>query len=227
MHLFSDNPLPSGPPPLTCTQTLLSVAIHSLNNEAGRTERIVGIESKFFVMQKLRIIAGAFIFIIEVSHGRPEVFSFILVLPHSEMQEYLTRFEFYEAKVHQLLLKFLIDPVIKVSECSGYKNCTNTTCFSLTPPSLPPSFTYSLPPYLPPSLTHSLTPPSPSPSLFLSLNQSAQAGAGAPQSQARLKEYIMKEVAHMDLPLQNLAQLMHSLRYNCLPTKYNVRQPSV
>ena len=147
MYLFftEDKPLPSGPPPLACTQALLSVAIHSLNNEAGRTERIVGIESKFFVMQKLRIIAGAFIFTIEVSHGRPEVFSFILVLPHSEMQEYLARFEFYEAKVHQLLLKYLIEPLIKVN--GGYKNYRITVHFSLPSPpslspSLPPSFTF-------------------------------------------------------------------------------------
>lgn len=97
-------------------ETLLGVAIHSLNNEPGRTERIVGIESKFFVMEKHSIIAGAFIFTIEVNHGRLEVFSFILVLPHSEMQEYLTRFSFYEAKVHNLLQKFLIDPLVKVSE---------------------------------------------------------------------------------------------------------------
>ena len=93
----------AAPSPLPKPPTLLSVAIHSLNNELGRTERILGIESKFF--------AGAFIFTVEISQGRPEVFSFILVLPHSEMQEYLTRFSFYEAKVHQLLRKSLIEPL--------------------------------------------------------------------------------------------------------------------
>lgn len=102
----------SAPPP--ATPTLLSVAIHSLNNEPGRTERISGIEAKFFVMEKYSIIAGAFIFTVEVGHGRLEVFSFIIVLPHSEMQEYLTRFAFYEAKVHQLLQRFLIEPLNKV-----------------------------------------------------------------------------------------------------------------
>ena len=106
-HTGAPSPLPKPP-------TLLGVAIHSLNNEPGRTERILGIQSKFFVMEKNSIIAGAFIFTVEINQGRPEVFSFILVLPHSEMQEYLTRFSFYEAKVHQLLRKSLIEPLCKV-----------------------------------------------------------------------------------------------------------------
>ena len=66
-------------------------------------------------MEKYSIIAGAFIFTIEINHGRPEVFSFILVLPHSELQEYLMRFAFYEERVQQLLQKYLIDPLIEVN----------------------------------------------------------------------------------------------------------------
>ncbi|CAI8055760.1 Guanine nucleotide exchange C9orf72 homolog, partial [Geodia barretti] len=166
----SPSPLVAGkhtgaPSPLPKPPTLLGVAIHSLNNEPGRTERILGIESKFFVMEKNSIIAGAFIFTVEINQGRPEVFSFILVLPHSEMQEYLTRFSFYEAKVHQLLRKSLIEPLCK----------------------------------LPPTGMHY-------------------------KSQARLKEHVMKEVANVDQPIQNLAQLMHSLRYHCIPPKYTVHQ---
>ena len=141
----------SAVPPPPSSQTLLSVAIHSLNNEPGRTERIVGIESKFFVMEKNSIIAGAFIFTVEVSRGRPEVFSFILVLPHSEMQEYLTRFAFYEAKVHQLLQRFLIEPLIKVHE--HILPLTLSHSFSLLSFSLTVSI--SIPPTLPPP------PPSP------------------------------------------------------------------
>jgi hypothetical protein len=142
------------------------VAIHSLNNEPGITERIQDIESKFFVMEKHSIIAGAFIFTIEINQGRPEVFSFILVLPHSEMQEYLMRFSFLEERVNQLLLKYLKEPLV----------------------------------------------------------QSAQAGMVYYRSQAKLKEHVMKEVAHMDTPIRRLAHLMHSLRYNCIPSRYTVHQ---
>ena len=33
----------------------------------------------------------------------------------------------------------------------------------------------------------------------------------------------MKEVQNLDTPIHNLAQLMHSLRCNCLPAKCTVR----
>ena len=100
-------------------------------------------------MEKYSIIAGAFIFTIEINHGRPEVFSFILVLPHSELQEYLMRFAFYEERVQQLLQKYLIDPLIEVNT----QQLGNYSVLNLCPTSLGHSFIAYLCPVFPFSLS--------------------------------------------------------------------------
>ena len=91
--------------------TLLSVANYTLNDEAGRVERLEGIETKFYSLQKYDVIASAFVFAIEVVRGKTEVFSFILVLPYSEMSDYLARHSLCETRVQKLLQNYFINPL--------------------------------------------------------------------------------------------------------------------
>ena len=90
---------------------LLSVANYTLNDEAGRVERLEGIETKFYSLQKYDVIASAFVFAIEVVRGKTEVFSFILVLPYSEMSDYLARHSLCETRVQKLLQNYFINPL--------------------------------------------------------------------------------------------------------------------
>ena len=91
--------------------TLLSVANYTLNDEAGRVERLEGIETKFYSLQKYNVIASAFVFAIEVVRGKTEVFSFILVLPYSEMSDYLARHSLCETRVQKMLQNYFILPL--------------------------------------------------------------------------------------------------------------------
>ena len=98
-------------------ETLLTVANYSLNDEAGRAEKLEGIESKFFALLKYNIIASAFIFTTEVNKGRMDVFSIILILPYSEMSEFLSRHSLCESKVQKLLEDHFIAPLHKLQVC--------------------------------------------------------------------------------------------------------------
>ena len=91
--------------------TLLSVANYTLNDEAGRVERLEGVETKFYSLQKYDVIASAFVFATEVVRGKTEVFSFILVLPYSEMSDYLARHSLCETRVQRLLKNYFINPL--------------------------------------------------------------------------------------------------------------------
>ena len=91
--------------------TLLSVANYTLNDEAGRVERLEGVETKFYSLQKYNVIASAFVFATEVVRGKTEVFSFILVLPYSEMSDYLARHSLCETRVQRLLQSYFINPL--------------------------------------------------------------------------------------------------------------------
>ena len=91
--------------------TLLSVANYTLNDEAGRVERLEGIETKFYSLQKYNVVATAFVFVTEVMRGKTEVFSFILVLPYSEMSDYLSRHSLCETRVQRILQNYFISPL--------------------------------------------------------------------------------------------------------------------
>ena len=99
-------------------ETLVAVANYSLNDEAGRINQVgTGIDSKFYALRKHDTIAAAFIFSPEI-RGKKEVFSFILVLPYSEMSEYLPRHGLCESKVTKLLQEHLIVHLTKVGRTS-------------------------------------------------------------------------------------------------------------
>ena len=91
--------------------TLLSVANYTLNDEAGRVERLDGIETKFYSLQKYDVIASAFVFATEVIRGKTEVFAFILVLPYSMMADYLARHSLCETRVQKMLQNYFIIPL--------------------------------------------------------------------------------------------------------------------
>ena len=99
-------------PPQISVETLLTVANYSLNDEAGRAEKLDGIESKFFALLKYNIIASAFIFTTEVNKGRMDVFSIILILPYLEMSEFLARHSLCEGKIQKLLKDHFIAPLL-------------------------------------------------------------------------------------------------------------------
>ena len=91
--------------------TLLSVANYTLNDEAGRVERMEGIETKFYSLKKYNVIATSFVFATEVVRGKTEVFSFVLVLPYSEMSNYLARHSLCETRVQRMLQNSFISPL--------------------------------------------------------------------------------------------------------------------
>ena len=90
---------------------LLTIANFTLNDEAGRVEKLDGIETKFYCLKRYEVIASVSVFSIEVSRGKAEVFSFILILPMSEMSEFLPRHPVCESKVQRLLRDHLIMPL--------------------------------------------------------------------------------------------------------------------
>ena len=87
------------------------MANYTLNDEAGRVERLDGIETKFYSLLKYNVIASAFVFATEVVKGKVEVFSFILVLPYTEMSDYLARHSLCETRVKKLLQNYFIIPL--------------------------------------------------------------------------------------------------------------------
>ena len=90
---------------------LLTIVNFSLNDEAGRVAMLDGIETKFYCLKKYNVIASVSVFSLEASKGKSEVFSFILILPYSEMVEFLPRHIICETKVQRLLKEFLIMPL--------------------------------------------------------------------------------------------------------------------
>ncbi len=90
---------------------LVTIANFTLNDEAGRVEKLDGIETKFYCLKKYEVIASVSVFAIEVLKGKFEVFSFILILPYSEVTEFLPRHSICESKVQRLLKEYLILPL--------------------------------------------------------------------------------------------------------------------
>ena len=90
---------------------LVTIANFTLNDEAGRDQE--GIETKFYSLPKHGVIVTAFVFSLETSRGdrmrsdrmkgEKDIFSFFLVLPYSEISEYLARYTFCQEKVEKLL----------------------------------------------------------------------------------------------------------------------------
>ena len=91
--------------------TLLKIVNFTLNDEAGRVEKLDGIETKFYCLKKYDIIASVSVFAIEVFRGKCEVFSFILILPYLEMAEFLPRHSICESKLQRLLKEHMIIPL--------------------------------------------------------------------------------------------------------------------
>lgn len=91
--------------------TLLTIANFTLNDEAGRVEKLDGIETKFYCLKKYDVIASVSVFAIEVFRGKCEVFSFILILPYLEMAEFLPRHSICESKLQRLLKEHMIVPL--------------------------------------------------------------------------------------------------------------------
>ncbi len=89
----------------------MTIANFTLNDEAGRVEKLDSIETKFYCLKKYDVIASVSVFSIEVSRGKQEVFSFILILPLNEMSEFLPRHPVCESKVQRLLKEHLINPL--------------------------------------------------------------------------------------------------------------------
>lgn len=112
-------------------ETLLTIANFTLNDEAGRVEKLDGIENKFYCLKKFDVIASVSVFGIEVSRGKCEVFSFILILPYSEMPEFLPRHSICESKLQRLLKEYLIIP-LKEMVCTELGRYSIFVCYMYT-----------------------------------------------------------------------------------------------
>ena len=105
--------------------TLITIANFTLSDEAGRVEKLEGIETKFYCLKKYEVVASVSVFAIEVFRGKFEVFSFILILPYSEMPEFLPRHSVCESKLQRLLKEYMIIPLKEM--VSVYKSVINVT----------------------------------------------------------------------------------------------------
>lgn len=115
-------------------EQLLLISSYALKDEAGREEKIKNIETKFYALQKMDMIACSYIFLASVKGKKMNVFAFFVTLPYFELSEFMPRFSLCEEKICQLLRKHLIskmenEHMKKVrSIMYGRKTCSNSLC---------------------------------------------------------------------------------------------------
>ena len=74
----------------TSDETLKAVATYTLTGEACRNGKLEEVETKFYCLSDKGIVATAFLF--TVYHGKySDLFSLLLVLPYSELSQWLSR----------------------------------------------------------------------------------------------------------------------------------------
>lgn len=92
---------------VTNHETLSAVATYTLTGEACRNGKLEGVETKLYCLSDKGIIATAFLF--TVYHGsRSDLFSLLLVLPYSELSEWLSRHALLCEKMKDILDSNLI-----------------------------------------------------------------------------------------------------------------------
>ena len=94
---------------------LLLISSYAIKDEAGREEKISGIETKFYALQRMDIIACSYIFRAAVKGKKINLFAFFVTLPYSELSEFMPRFSLCQEKICQLLQKHLISKMEKGS----------------------------------------------------------------------------------------------------------------
>ena len=68
----------------------------------------MGIETKFYALEKMDIIACSYVFKAPLRGGKLGVFAFYVTIPYKELSEFMPRFSFCEDNVCHLLRKHLI-----------------------------------------------------------------------------------------------------------------------
>ena len=84
------------------------ISSYVIKDEACREEKIVGIETKFYALQRLNIISCSFIFRAPLRGGKMALFAFFVTLPYSELSEFMPRYSLCEDKVHNIINKEMI-----------------------------------------------------------------------------------------------------------------------
>ena len=101
------------------------IASYSIKDEVGRENKITGIETKFYALEKMDLIACSYIFRAPLKGGKMSVFGFFVTLPYKEITEFMPRYLLCESNVHRLLSKHLISrmELQKVKNSSNISSC--------------------------------------------------------------------------------------------------------
>lgn len=89
-------------------EKLQLITSYAIKDEAGREEKIMGIETKFYALEKMDIIACSYVFKAPLRGSKLGVFAFYVTIPYKELSEFMPRFSFCEDNVCHLLRKHLI-----------------------------------------------------------------------------------------------------------------------
>ena len=89
-------------------ESLIMISSFSIKDEVGRETKINGIETKFYALERINIIACSFIFRTRMKGRKPSVFAFFVTLPYKELSQFMPRYSLCESNVCRLLSKHLI-----------------------------------------------------------------------------------------------------------------------
>ena len=84
------------------------ISSFSIKDEVGRESKIVGIETKFYALERMNLIACSYVFRAPLKGGKLNVFVFFVTLPYKELSQFMPRFSLCESNVCRLLSKHLI-----------------------------------------------------------------------------------------------------------------------
>ena len=80
-----------------------------IKDEACREEKINGIETKFYALEKFDLIASSYVFRAPIRGGKMSLFAFYVTLPYKELSEFMPRYTLCEDKIRSLLKKQIIN----------------------------------------------------------------------------------------------------------------------
>uniref|UniRef100_A0A1X7TAD3 Uncharacterized protein n=1 Tax=Amphimedon queenslandica TaxID=400682 RepID=A0A1X7TAD3_AMPQE len=88
---------------------LILISSYVIKDEACREDKINGIETKFYALEKFDLIASSFIFRAPLRGGKMALFAFYVTLPYKELAEFMPRYSLCEDKIRSILKKQIIN----------------------------------------------------------------------------------------------------------------------
>ncbi len=88
---------------------LFAISSFSIKDEVGRESKITGVETKFYALERMNLIACSYIFRAPLKGGKLSVFVFFVTLPYNELSHFMPRYSLCESNICRLLSKHLIN----------------------------------------------------------------------------------------------------------------------